>query len=675
MMNQKEHVFQGHFITDEEFKSLQPKNVFHKQLDKVTIDTSAHQDCHILFRRGFGLAGHPQEATLWITADDYYKLYINGEFVTQGPSPSYHFHFGYRAVDVKPYLRPGLNVIAVHTLYQGLINRVWQSGDERHGLLLDLEIDGDVVLSSDEEFLTHRHTAYIPTGTTGYQTQFLETYDSRAAECDFASPYFDDSSWEHAVIKENDDHILVPQETKALTFDTVFPKDIKRVGNRLIVDFGATYVGYLAAEAIGMEGEKLTIRCGQELNEVGSVRYQLRANCVYEEDWILSGSYDTLDWFDYKSFRYAEILLPASFVHFDSIRLTARHYPFELKAALAPVFKGDADAEKVWELAVNSLRYGVQEVIMDCMEREKGFYLGDGCFTTLAYLVLTGDDSMLKKMARDFFSTTFITGAGVTCMDCSLMQEIAEYPMILVFLILWHYRLTGDRAFLEECYPKVTSLLDSYRADYEKDGLLGHLDKWCVVDWPKNFQDGYDVDITEGKVCEEPHVAMNAYYLKAVKTANQMAEILGKSAYRDENMLGNAFYQAFYDEKRHLFRDSAVTEHTSYIGNALAYGYGLCPDAECEKTIEDMIRTRTVSDLSFFGSFAVMRGLAARGETDLLKDMIHAPGAWLRMLREGATTTFEGWGRDTKWNTSLFHLAMSYVATFLADIDLKSLFS
>ena len=49
-------------------------------------------------------------------------------------------------------------------------------------------------------------------------------------------------------------------------------------------------------------------------------------------------------------------------------------------------------------------------------------------------------------------------------------------------------------------------------------------------------------------------------------------------------------------------------------------------------------------------------------------------GAWLRMLSEDATTTFEGWGKDTKWNTSLFHLTMSYAAIFLSDTDLKKLF-
>lgn len=58
----------------------------------------------------------------------------------------------------------------------------------------------------------------------------------------------------------------------------------------------------------------------------------------------------------------------------------------------------------------------------------------------------------------------------------------------------------------------------------------------------------------------------------------------------------------------------------------------------------------------------------------LLNALLH-PGAWMRMLREGATSTFEGWGKETKKNASLFHLTMSYAALFLADIDLKKILS
>ena len=42
-----------------------------------------------------------------------------------------------------------------------------------------------------------------------------------------------------------------------------------------------------------------------------------------------------------------------------------------------------------------------------------------------------------------------------------------------------------------------------------------------------------------------------------------------------------------------------------------------------------------------------------------------------RNLREGGTRTFEGWGRDTKWNTSLFHLTIASAAVFMTDVRLS----
>ena len=92
------------------------------------------------------------------------------------------------------------------------------------------------------------------------------------------------------------------------------------------------------------------------------------------------------------------------------------------------------------------------------------------------------------------------------------MQEIAEYPLTMPDLLLWHYRVAGDLEYLRENVKKMEKVLDFYRKNYEKDGILRDLDRWCVVEWPANYRDGYAVDITEGKVCHEAHIAINAYY-------------------------------------------------------------------------------------------------------------------------------------------------------------------
>ncbi len=667
------HSFAGKWITDSEFAGLEPRNVFHTQLDKVNLPCDEHRDRHILFRKKFTCDVLGDDAKICISADDYYKLYINGMFVGQGPAPSYHFQYNYNVIDVSKYLRKGENIIAVHTLYQGLINRVWQSGDLRHGLILDLIIDDSVVLSSDGSFKTAPHSGYSETGTCGYQTQFLEKYDSNAPENGFCELDFDDRDWKNAVINKSDDHILTEQKSYMLEFEKVLPAKSIKEGNRVIFDFGSNYVGYLNVTAKGKKGSTVIIRCGQELNDDGSVRFKLRANCVYEEEWVLSDGESQLDWFDYKAFRYAELLIPED-TELSEVYMTVRHYPFELKCELKKELKDDEDIKKIWELCVHTQKYGVQEVIQDCMEREKGFYLGDGCYTALTNMILTKDDSMVRKLIDDAFSTDFISDTLVTCLNCSFMQEIAEYPLMLVFLVLWHYRFTGDKEYLENNYPKVTKLLEAYRCRYEKDYLLKELDKWCVVEWPKNFQHGYDVDISEGKVCHDAHVAINAYYIEAIRTANKIADILGVSEYRDETEVLSAFYNTFYVEEKKLFRDGENTDHISLVGNSFVLGFSLYNDADCEREILKMIEEHGVSSLSFFCTFPILMNFVRTGREDLLISALKEEGAWRRMLREDATTTFEGWGRDTKWNTSLFHLTMSYAAAFMADIELSDVF-
>ncbi len=670
-----QHQFLGKWITDEEFYALPPRNVFFRQLERVTLDCSEHRDRHILFRRKFHLTRKPTSAKIYISADDYYKLYINGSFAGQGPAPAYRFRYNYNVIDVTEFLREGENTLAVHTLYQGLVNRVWVSGDCMHGLILDLLADGETVLSSDESFLAHPHTGYRELSTVGYNTQFMEEYDSNAPEVGFEKPDFDDSAWECARPHTTADHVLTEQRSAMLTFERIAPKEIRRVDGSILYDFGANYVGYLFARAKGEKGSVVTIRQGHELLEDGHVRHELRANCVYEETWILGEGESVLDEYDYKSFRYAELTLPEG-AELLELSLVARYHPFSDRARMRKEFSDTEELKRVWDLCLHTQKYGVQEVIQDCMEREKGFYVGDGCYTALTYMLLSGEDDMVRKLIDDGFSSSFITDGLVTCLDCAFMQEIAEYPLMMIYLILWHYRLTGDRAYLSTNYPKVKALLDVYRRDYEKDGILSHLDKWCVVEWPKNFRDDYAVDIKEGRVCEEPHVSINAYYIAAVRAANSMAEILGESAYRDEAPLLDAFLNTFYLPRVGFFRDGVKEDHVSLVGNVFPFAFGLCPDKACEDRIAAMIRERGIHSLSMFCTFPAMMGFAKRGEMGVIREMLTDPEAWLRMLREGATTTFEGWGRDSKWNTSLFHLTFSYAAVFMREgVDLKQLFA
>ncbi|MBO7273718.1 MAG: alpha-L-rhamnosidase N-terminal domain-containing protein, partial [Clostridia bacterium] len=113
------HEFVGKWISDAEMASVKPRNVFFRQLERVELDCREHRNLHILFRKRFSLQEDFSKAKIYISADDYYKLYVNGKFAGQGPAPSYHFRYNYTVIDISAFLQKGENVIAVHTLYQG----------------------------------------------------------------------------------------------------------------------------------------------------------------------------------------------------------------------------------------------------------------------------------------------------------------------------------------------------------------------------------------------------------------------------------------------------------------------------------------------------------------------------------------------------------------------------
>jgi len=700
--------FTGKWITDDAFCNLEPVNVFHRQLEKKEIPSKAPHNVHMLFRRKFAAAAG-QKTEIFISADDYYKLYLNGKFVCQGPAPGYPFHYYYNKVDITDFVQDGENLIAVHTYYQGLINRVWVSGDDRQGLILDVEQNGKVILASDETFVCCRHSGYESVGKTGYDTQFLERYVSCNAQEGFELPGFDDSRWEKAKLCRMTDHELFEQPSKMLVFEEISPVSAEWDDSGVTLDFGKIYVGYLQAKAAvdfaaEMSAEELAaeemsaaaehrpnracveLLFGQELNDDGSVRWQLRCNCNYREEWQLcskktqnggekqlQSSENVLRQFDYKSFRYVRMNFDRS-VQLKEISLLARHYPFALcqEAQQKEVSFVDKELRAIWELCINTLRYGVQEVIQDCMEREKGNYLGDGCYTALTYYALTKDASVLKKLMDDSMRSSFINGGLMTCAACSFMQEIAEYPLMAYHMMWRYYEMSGDLAYLQKHYEGLKAVLDFYRESYAlENGLLCNLDKWCVVEWPAPYRDGYSADITEGQVCTDLHSVINAHYIGALQYMNRIAEAMGETPYCDVNMLKKAYFDTFFDPKTNLFCDKAGDSHISLISNVFPLMYAIWPEGrenETQAAILRLIEERGFTRIMLFGAYPVLEGLRRMGRKDLIRKYLLDDGAWKRMLREGATTTFEGWGKDTKWNTSLFHLTLSYGALFLMEL-------
>lgn len=660
------------WVMDKRFHGLIPVNVFRKEIEeeKSTKHKAELKNYHMLVRKKFNIPKMGEEFILNITGDDYYKLYINGRFVGQGPAPAYYFNYGYNCYDVKKYLREGENVIAVHVYYQGLINRVWNSGDYRQGLIAQLSMDEEVILFTDETWKCRRALEFSGDATIGYETQFVENIDSRLEEKGWRELEYNDSEWENVFVNLSEDHKLVLQETPVLTVYEKKPKVVELIEEgHYFIDFGEEITGQFKAEAFGEAGEVITILCGEELleNSKNRVRYDMRCNCIYKELWTLSGRKDVLEFYDYKAFRYVEVISPKCVILPESICAVVRHYPMKEESCV--FHSSDKLLNSIWSICKNGVKYGAQEIFVDCPTREKGQYLGDATVTSRSHIYLSGDLRLTKKCLTDFALSTFICPGMMAVAPGSFMQEIADFSLQWPYQLLNYYMHSGDIEFLKEMYPVAEGILTYFKKYQREDGLLDYVvEKWNLVDWPENLRDNYDFPLTR-PVSPGCHNVINAFFCGAVKTLNEIRTILGIDFKDEFEGLKEAYVNAFYDKKKKLFKDSVTSNHTSLHSNMLPLFWGLVPEGGNQAIIQ-LIREKRLN-CGVYNAYFLLKGLSNAGAYDLVYELLTSSEehSWGNMVAEGATTCFEAWGKEQKWNTSLCHpWASAPISVLIEDI-------
>ncbi len=642
------------FICHPDFARVKPLPILVKATTRrMARDEQEQFLCrHILFRKQVCLP-KTNGALLHITADDYYKLYINGQFVAMGPAPGYPWRYYYNTVDVSPYLKEGQNTIAVHTYYQGLNNLAWVSSDRRQSFWCELQIDGQTVLCSDTTWKCTNHRGFIPNGyIKGYQTAFYENYDSNSPEEGFEKPDYDDSDWGTAAIYQYANYTLVEQPTGQLDIYNVEPQTVEQIEGGLRLDFGQNAVGYLSLAACGQKGDVVELYCGEELNDDGGVRYEMRCNCTYAEKWTLSGGSDTLHQYEYKAFRYAEVKFPPT-VRLTKTQMTVRHYPFTQKLQYNTQ---NETLRQILDLCVNTIKYGTQECLVDCPHREKGQYLGDLSVSGRAQALLTGDMQFMKKSILESCASAKICPGLMSVCNAGQMHEIADYSLQLPAQIAWVYAHDGDAEFVKQTLPCVMGIYHHFLQFENEDGLLEQVtDKWNLVDWPQNLRDDYDFLLTN-PIGPGAYNVLNAFWVGFLQSVDELLAIAGQPVTGRTEVAKQAFIKAFYCKETGLFADAVGTTHTAVHSTILPLLFGIGTEDEALKNrMINHIVQKGLTCMGVYMAYFALAALVQNGRQDLAEQLATAEGCWQLMLRQGATTTFEAWGKEQKSNCSLFH--------------------
>lgn len=127
-------------------------------------------------------------ATLRITADTRYRLYINEHWVNDGPSRSWPHQYQYDVINVGGYLRPGVNTIKIIAKYFGI--GTFHQIPQEAGVLAQLEFTGkdgtSVVVGTDDSWEVRSMPAWLAnTPKQSVQMGPFEIYDARVSEAPF----------------------------------------------------------------------------------------------------------------------------------------------------------------------------------------------------------------------------------------------------------------------------------------------------------------------------------------------------------------------------------------------------------------------------------------------------------------------------------------------------------
>lgn len=404
---------------------------------------------------------------------------------------------------------------------------------------------------------------------------------------------------------------------------------------------------------------------GCNINKL-NVRWNMRCGCAYQEIWTLGEGISRFHPYDYKGFRYAQLIYPES-VKIREVSAWIRYYPMEEDACS---LKSGDELEQIFEICKNAVRCCSQDGYLDCPTREKGQYLGDALITGRSQVWLTGTTELLRKCIDDFIASQCISPSMMAVAPGSVMQEIADFSLLFPLLPLTDYEFTADQEYLACCYPAVKRLTESFLIYQRPDGLLENVgDLWNLVDWPENLRDGYDFPLTRPVVGEGCHNVINALWYGANQMQEQMERLLGLPVTGRTGQIAPAYRAAFYRKESHLFADSEKSEHCSLHANLYAAYFGLLP-REAEDAYLTLLQTpgRVCGALP---TYFALKSAAKIGRPDVCFRLMTRGDAygWRNMLREGASASFEAWGRDQKWNTSLCHgWSSGFIPLFIEEI-------
>ncbi|MDA3929833.1 MAG: hypothetical protein PF541_12855 [Prolixibacteraceae bacterium] len=636
-----------------------------------------------LFRKEILIKTKPDKFIIHVSADNRYKLYINGVYVCNGPARSYLFKWNFESIDIASYLHPGKNIIS---------SVVWNFAEHRPlaqisgqtGFIIQGNTKAENIIDSDTSWVVFNDKAYkpVPVNINQYYAAGAgEEFNCEKHPWDWMDMDFNTSGWKHAQEVETGKpvgcmgewggtsiHLLsqrpIPlMEEKAQRFFKIRRSDIANIPEeflkgktpivisanskvKLLIDQNVLTTAYPVLNF--SKGRNSSIKLTYAESLLDSVGNKGNRNDIDNKQIIGNADvvicdggnnriFQTLFW---RTFRYIEIEIETKdeALELNDFYSIFTAYPFEQKASFTC---DNSLLNDIWNVGWRTQRLCANETFFDCPYYEQLQYIGDARIQALVSTYVSGDSRLTKNAISTLHDSQLPIGITQSRYPSNQTQIIPTFSLVWVTMVYDYWMLNDDQAFVKSMIPGMQETLNWFRNRIDSTGMLGPVEWWDFVDWTysKGWNNGNPPAAHDGN--------SSILSLQYVYTLEKAADVF--DAYKLNDMavdyrnladkIKNAVFDKCFDSNKGLIADSPEKSTFSQHANVLAILTDAFPKTtDKAKIINVLLNDKGLAQCTLYFKFYLFEALEKAGQAKQFTTILNP---WKQMLDNGLTTFAE----------------------------------
>jgi alpha-L-rhamnosidase len=633
------------------------------------------------FRKSIDLTAKPASFLVNVSADNRYKLYVNGTLVSVGPTRGDTYYWNYEKVDLAPYLTAGRNTVSAI---------VWNEADLRPeaqislrtGFILQGNTATEEVLNTNSSWKCIQDKAYQPITGIGYPAYYVagpgELVNEGKTIKGWMTTNFDDSTWpdagtlDHGKPKGMADAfgwMLVPSSLPQMerTYQRI-PVLRKANGISVPASFPATKTAVtipanstitLLLDQTYLTNAYLTLNFSKGKDAGISLTYNEalfdnlkkygprkgNRNDVEGKDIagrkdsvIADGSngqtFTTLYW---RTYRYIRIIVHTKDepLVIDDLYGTATGFPFQLKAKLRT---DNPEMQQILDIGWRTARMDAIETYMDCPYYEQLQYIGDTRIQAMVSYYNSGDDRLMRNAINLMDHSRIAEGLSLSRHPSYSPQIISTFSLWYVGVLYDYWMYRPDSAFIKDKLQGERAVLYFFNKYQQADGSLKNTPYWTFVDWSAGW--GYGMPPKGSKGGSS---ILDLQLLIAYQQAAEMETKMGMPTFAalykaKAAQLKQTIQRRYWDPVKNLYADTEDKNVFSQHANSLAILTGLIKGAEAMSLSKKILADTSLTQCTIYFKYYMHLALVKGG---LGNDYMKWLDVWRNNIKMGLTTWAE----------------------------------